>query len=401
MNVKLLLLKTQIVLSGLAVFFSFSAFAAEKYELSLVEFSTMQTIKVLILQNDSNALVRYNELISRANEELPKQNYSVMHKLSVASSGDKHDYLSLAPYFWPDPSTDDGLPWIRKDGEVNPDTRNNTTDKNELDSFFSAIRLLGDAFYYSDNHEYSDKAISLINTWFLNDATKMNPNLNYGQGIPGINDGRPFGIIEFGGISNVITTLELLKNAKVLDVKTEVGMKEWLTTYVNWLQTSETGVLESTRENNHGTHYDLQLYGLLLYLGENEQVRQKLETVTKKRIASQIQPDGSQPHELERTKSFSYFTMNLSALTKLAWLAQRVDVDLWNFKTVDGRGIKTAYEFLIPFATVDKKWTYKQIKHVDYGNEIIKMLNLAAKMFNEQRFVEVVEQYNSGKEAMQ
>lgn len=399
MNLKLLLLKTQTVLAGIAVFFVCTAVAPQKDVLSLVEFSKMQATKALILQNDSSALVRYDKLITRANAELFKENYSVMHKSGVASSGDKHDYLSLAPYFWPDPSTADGLPWIRRDGEVNPDTRNNTTDKNELDSFFNAVGLMGEAFYYSHKKEYADKAVALINTWFLNPSTKMNANLNYGQGIPGINDGRPFGIIEFGGISQVITTLELLNNAKALDIITEKGMNEWLTSYANWLQTSETGLLESTRENNHGTHYDLQLYGILLYLGEKEQVRDKLETVTKKRIATQIQPDGSQPHELARTKSFSYFTMNLSALTKLAWIAQRVEVDLWNYKTEDGRGIKTAYEFLIPYATGDKAWTYQQIKHVDYSNEIIKMFERAGEMFKEQRFADVVAQVHSNEDA--
>ena len=35
---------------------------------------------------------------------------SVMDKSMTASSGDKHDYMSMGPYWWPDPSKPDGTP---------------------------------------------------------------------------------------------------------------------------------------------------------------------------------------------------------------------------------------------------------------------------------------------------
>ena len=44
--------------------------------------------------------------------------WSVMDKQHVPPSGDKHDYMSLGPYWWPDPDKPDGLPYIRRDGEV-------------------------------------------------------------------------------------------------------------------------------------------------------------------------------------------------------------------------------------------------------------------------------------------
>jgi hypothetical protein len=162
-----------------------------------------------------------SRIIADADIALNKGPFSVTHKTGVPPSGSKHDYMTLAPYFWPNPDTPDGLPYIRKDGEVNPETRDDYTDFNELRRFFSAVDVLGEAFYYSGDKKYADKAISLIRAWFIDPATKMNPHLNYGQGIPGHVEGRPFGIIEFGGIGGILSTMELLKNENVLDADTE------------------------------------------------------------------------------------------------------------------------------------------------------------------------------------
>ncbi len=335
-----------------------------------------------------------SRIIADADIALNKGPFSVTHKTGVPPSGNKHDYMTLAPYFWPNPDTPDGLPYIRKDGEVNPETRNNYTDYVELDEFFGAVDVLGEAFYYSGDKKYADKAISLIRAWFIDPATKMDPHLNYGQGIPGHVEGRPFGIIEFGGIGGILSTMELLKNENVLDADTEIGVSIWLSEYSNWLQTSELGIMESTRTNNHGTTYDVQLYNILLYLGEIDQVCRLMETITKNRIDNQIEPDGSQPHELLRTKSHSYSITNLSAHTRLAVLGKKVGVDLWNYESPEGGSIKKAYEFLIQYLSADKEWEYQQISSLSASK--VRFANLlleAGKEFDEVEFVEIAQEY--------
>jgi hypothetical protein len=54
--------------------------------------------------------------------------------------------------------------------------------------------------------------------------------------------------------------------------------------------------------------------------------------------------------------------MNLLGFFTIARLAESVDVDLWNYRTSDGRGIKKAFEWLFPYAKNEKEWTFKQIK---------------------------------------
>ena len=81
-----------------------------------------------------------------------------------------------------------------------------------------------------------------------------------------------------------------------------------------------------------------------------------LENVKTRRIATQIEPDGSQPLEIARTRSLSYSSMNLRGFIHLANMAQTIDVDLWNFETSDGRSIRKALDFLLPYVQGKKTW---------------------------------------------
>jgi hypothetical protein len=160
--------------------------------------------KELIESKQTNYLAAYKKLIADADKALNEGPFSVMDKKLVPPSGDKHDYLSLAPYFWPDPSKPDGKPYIRKDGQVNPETRGDFVDYSRKDKFFGNLNTLSYAYFFSDDERYLRKALQLLKTWFVDPETRMNPNLNFGQGVPGVSTGRPFGIIEFGGIAGVI-----------------------------------------------------------------------------------------------------------------------------------------------------------------------------------------------------
>jgi hypothetical protein len=88
---------------------------------------------------------------------------------------------------------------------------------------------------------------------------------------------------------------------------------------------------------------------------------QSILEAKQRRIALQIGPDGSQPKELARTKSWGYSTGNLGNLMNMAALASKVGVDLWNYETPDGRGIRRVIQFHAPFALGEKKWEYKNI----------------------------------------
>ena len=286
--------------------------------------------------------------------------FSVTSKQITPPSGDKRDYMSQAPYFWPDPKSPKGLPYIRRDGERNPEI-DKITDHRVKDQMEAAVDTLAQAYYVTGNEEYASRAAELLRIFFLKSETRMNPNLEFGQGIPGINTGRGIGLIETRGLVRVVDAIGLLAGSKNWTNADQRGMQTWVGEFLHWMLHSKFGRDEAAAKNNHGTYYDVQVVSFALFLGKNDFARRVLREARTKRISVQIEPDGSQPLELARTRAWSYSVGNLDGLMKLARLGENVRVDLWNYETSDGRGIRKALEFLVPFAQGDKKWTYQQL----------------------------------------
>jgi hypothetical protein len=305
--------------------------------------------------------------------------FSVVNKDITPPSGDKHDYISLAPYWWPNPESPDGLPYIRRDGERNPDIYK-IPNRRHLGKMADAVDTLALAYYFTGHERYADHTALLLRTWFLDPATRMNPNLQFGQGIPGINTGRGIGLIETRMFARVVDAVGLINRSDAWTDDDQRGMEVWCSTFLTWMLESEYGRDEAAAENNHGTYYDVQVASFALFLNKKELAAEVLRDVGSKRIAVQIEPDGRQPLELERTKAWSYSVGNLAGLMTLARLGEHVDVDLWNFQTDDGASIRAALDFLAPFGTGEQRWPYKQINGFD-AELIYPLLRQAAEKY--------------------
>ena len=81
----------------------------------------------------------------------------------------------------------------------------------------------------------------------------------------------------------------------------------------------------------------------------------------RKRIIAQVEADGRQPRELTRTRAWDYSLFNLQALFDAASIAGKLSIDLWSPRSDDQRSIRRALDWLVPFATGERKWTYPQI----------------------------------------
>jgi len=312
---------------------------------------------------DSALKPAFDHLFADATKALKSKPASVMDKTKVPPSGDKHDFISQAPYFWRDTNSPDGK-YIRRDGERNPESGKDS-DAGRIGQLCSNVHALALAYYFSGKEEYAEHAAQLLRVWFLDPATRMNPNLNFGQGIPGEVDGRPMGIIGTRGFVGLVDAIRLLANSKSWTAADQKGMVAWMSQYLDWLQTSKIGKGEGDATNNHGTFYDTQAVALAVFVGKTDLARKILSDARQKRIARQIEPDGKMPRELQRTKSFGYSAFNLRALMDLASLGQNLGIDLWHFQTEDGRSIRKALDFMAPYVKSDSKWPYQQIEKPD------------------------------------
>jgi len=367
-----------------------------KIEGIYVDFTKIEKVKKQIKKGNENYILAYKNLITNAETALNEGVFSVMDKKRTPPSGDKHDYLSMGPYWWPDTTKADGLPYIRRDGEVNPETRGEYVDTDSKNKLFSNVEILGWAYYFSGERKYAEKAVQLLETWFVNTETKMNPNLNFAQGIPGICDGRGIGIIDWAGIYKIISPIQILDAGGFITENTKMELKNWFEEYLKWLLTSEYGRFEDDYFNNHGTWYDVQVVGIEMLLGKTDLAKERLEQAKTKRIASQIEPDGSQPHEIARTKSLGYSTMNLRGFIHLANLGQKMGVDLWNFETSNGRSINKALEFLLPFANGEKKWEHQQLGKLEEAVENLKTdFLMATSVTGEKKYSEIISSIKS------
>jgi hypothetical protein len=322
--------------------------------------------RVLVRAGDPQLRTTLKDLTTAANGYLDQGPWSVMDKTQVPPSGDKHDYLSEAPYWWPSQpvtaSNPLGCPYVDKDGDVYPGAED-ITDHNERGEMFNAVYDLTLAWYYTGNPAYAKRADLDLATWFINPATAMNPNLAYTQGIPCQVDGRGIGIIDFSQqFTDILDATAILDTGAPGWTGTDhSAMQNWYSQFLTWLETSQNAADEAASTNNHGSFFDQQEAALALATGHVSLARQIVTTAETKRLDVQLAADGTEPLEITRTRSWHYSNFNLTALTRLAMIGQHVGVNLWTYQTPSGGSILKSIDYLIPAATGAAAWTAPEL----------------------------------------
>ena len=323
-----------------------------------------------------------NHLRKKADEFLTKKSPAVTDRRIKAESGDAHDYSSLGPYWWPNPDTENGLPYIRRDGEVNPDTKDNIT----FASLFSSVETLTLAAYCFDDDRYAEKAVKNISVWYLDRETKMNPHLKYGQAIPGICSGRGIGLIDCSHSYKLFDSVALLDAMGAIPADILSGLREWYGSFLDWMLTSETGVDEDRQHNNHGSWYDVQVASTALFLGRKILAERQLSLAYERRLLKHIAPDGKQPHELARTNALGYSIMNLNALMLIADLAEKAGckIDMWTERRADGSiALRAALDYLTRFTKSLDGFGYSQLNGKPNPDATALLITMAARHYPE------------------
>lgn len=364
------------------------AVAEEPPRLLLLDPGYLIEARKRVLASDAGLLPAFAKLKRDADQVLGGGTFSVTHKEPAPPSGDKHDYMSIAPYWWPNPNTPNGLPYLRRDGEVNPE-RDQTSDRKRLDNLIQGVQALALGYFFTGREDYAAHAAKLLRVWFLDGATKMNPHLRYAQAVPGRNVGRGAGIIETHNLPELLDAVGLLAGSSSWRSEDQRGLQKWFATYLAWLQESPEGRAEAKTQNNHGSWYDVQLAGFALFVDKREVATKVLSEMPSRRIAPQIEPDGRQPQELARTQAWSYSLFNLEAFFSAAAIADKLAIDLWSYQTADKRGIRAALDWLLPFAAGKKKWSYPQISGLQ-PEKIAPFLRRAAVRYRESAYEQAI-----------
>ena len=310
--------------------------------------------------SDPSYAQAYKALKKQAEHDLVMKPLTVMSKDYIPSSGSKHDYVSLARYAWPDQTKPNGLPYMMRDGISNPEL--NKFDRNKLSDMTGAIYRLSLAYYFSEDEKYAKKATELIHIWFLDKTTRMNPNLRYAQHIPGEADGRCYGVIDAYSFVEMLDGVQLLEKSKSFTAKDSKKLKAWFSQFLKWLLSHPQAIEESDQKNNHAIAYDVQVAAYSLYTGNRKVFSDVLAYFPKRRIATQIAPDGSQPHELRRTLAFGYSQYNLHHIIDLMLMVKHQGLDFHKYGIRDEHSFFKAMDFLASYMGKSVKlWPYQQI----------------------------------------
>ncbi|CAG8470929.1 2936_t:CDS:1 [Paraglomus brasilianum] len=283
--------------------------------------------------------------------------YSVINSSITAPNGNKHEFYSLAAYWWPNckgienvQDPDKECPYVRKDGQWVPDIKK-ATDPDDFNEMTADVTTLAVAYTIFGDEKYAEKAAHLLNTWFLNPDTYMKPSVNFGQVIRGRNhnnQGRSEGILELRTLVYIPQALALIEKSQNVGTNLTSSLKSWFNQYSTWLVTSSLGVKERRHPNNHGTFYIAQTATCLHFAGRNAEARNLINAFADGYFKAQINKEGKQPLEVARTKVYHYECFNLIALVYIARLSIKLDAtNLWETQTKYGVTIKAAVDRLV------------------------------------------------------
>jgi beta-galactosidase len=273
------------------------------------------------------------------------------------SEGGPNDFYSNGDYWWPDPTKPDGLPYIQRDGESNPD--NFSQHRLAVRDLRDAVAALAAAYKITGDERYAQKAVSLLRVFFLDEKTRMNPNLQYAQAIPGKSPGRGTGIIDALHLAEVPSAIEALQKSPSFPPEVLAGLKQWFGELAEWMITSKNGREEAAAKNNHAVAYWLQIACFARFTGDEAKLAECRRQFKEVFVPKQMAADGSFPLELKRTKPYGYSIFQLDNMTTLCQVLSTPDDDLWTFELPDGRGIRKAVAYLYPFLADKSKWPLK------------------------------------------
>jgi hypothetical protein len=271
---------------------------------------------------------------------------------------DPHEYYSEGPYWWPDPKNPGG-PYIRKDGQRNPDRY--MRNRKDLGDLCEAVLALGMGARFLGDTRCADRAAQVLSVWFLDPATRMKPDLEFGQAVRGINTGRGTGLIDTVSFIHLTQGVMLAEDAGTLDKNVAAGVRRWFADFARWMTTSKKGLDEKKSGNNHATWWTAQVAAYATFTSDAAMQSMAWEHYRTYLIPTEVKPDGSCPREEARTNSLSYSTMNLDGFSVLCRLGQMAGQDLWKFHTPEGIAIEKSFFYLLPYVLDPKSWPKQQI----------------------------------------
>jgi hypothetical protein len=300
------------------------------------------------------ARIDRGRILRLANQALRLKPPAITDHIATNSAGGPHDFFSQADYYWPNPTNPAAPGYVGRDGQSNPDNFN--YHRMAMRDMKDAVAALAAAHALTGDDKYVPKAAELLKVFFLDEKTRMNPNLNYAQAVLGKQTGSAFGVIDTLHLAELPVAISFLEKSPAFDPAVDKGVKQWFADYSQWMTTATNGVKEMNALNNHSIACLVQLASFAKFTGDEKLLqlcRQRFKEVL---FPNQMTNNGSFPRELARTKPYGYSIFQADNLSTLCVQLSTSNEDFWKFTLPDGRTPRNAVDFIYPYLADKNKW---------------------------------------------
>lgn len=297
------------------------------------------------------------EILTRASANLSEKPVTVTSFIAERSAGDIHDFYSEGDYWWPDSLNLNG-PYIRRDGQTNPD--NFIAHRHAMIRFSTIVGNLTSAWLLTNEEKYVSALLKHVRAWMIDEETMMRPNLLYAQAIKGIATGRGIGIIDTIHLMEVARALQKLDEAGMLSEADKAGTRKWFSEYLVWMSTHPYGIDEMNATNNHGTCWVMQAAVFARYVGDGDMIHFCKKQYKEVLLPTQMAKDGSFPRETERTKPYGYSLFNLDAMAVICQTLSEPSDNLWTYTVDENKNMQRGIGFIYPYVVDKAKWPFRQ-----------------------------------------
>jgi len=325
--------------------------------MTLLSEDEAEPIHSAILRKEPWTVDAVRRLRAEADKRLREGPWSVTTDRPAGVNLDPHEYFGEAPFWWPDPANP-AAPWVRREGHINPDRF--TANKIALNATCDSIFTLGAAAFFLDDPRYGRHAAHLINAWFLNPRTRMNPSLEYSQAIRGVNESRG-GSIDGRVFVRAVQGMEFLAQSGQWDARDVAATRKWFEDYLRWLEHSKTAGDERGSGNLRASWWDAQVAAIATFLEDKAATQLAFNYFRESALGRQIGGDVRAPRDEERTRSLAYAASNAEAMTTTCRIAQAQGVDLWSEQTKSGAALAAAIAYMAPHLADRRKWDKEQL----------------------------------------
>lgn len=374
-----------IVRRNLLILFSLFAFAFSSLGAGQTNLST------IVADMDRARILR------SADKALHLKPPAITDHVATNSAGGAHDFFSQADYAWPNPTNKNGLPYVGRDGESNPDVFSD--HRLAMRDMKDAVAALAAAYVITGEEKYPRKANDFLKVFFLDPKTRMNPHLQYAQAVLGLHTGEPYGVIDTLHLTELAVAIPFLEHSPAFDRTVDSGVRQWFNDYIHWMMTSTNGIKEMNNPNNHSMTYFLQLAAFSKFTGDTNTFQFCQARFKNVLLPGQMTNNGSFPRELKRTKPYGYSIFQADNVAALCVLLSTTNEDFWKIQLPDGRTPKDAMDFIYPYLADKDKWLAdgrgKDVMHWDDWPVRQPCLLFAYAEFGDEKFLDLWRKLNA------